>query len=146
MAVIYPDASMPIAQMSIRADLDPQAHLDAGRALRPLRDEGVLIIASGVPSFHNFHPGVSPAEPAAAFDAWLTNVVVNRTGAERSRDLMGWEQAPHARTCHSREDHLIPLFVAVGAAEDEPGFRQYHQDDAFDRMAQSGYRFGPAVA
>jgi aromatic ring-opening dioxygenase catalytic subunit (LigB family) len=146
LAVMYPDADVPVVQMSLRADLDPQAHYDAGRALRPLRERNVLIVASGVPTFHNFNPSEPPSAPAAAFDSWLTEAVVDHTGNDRLERLLGWEDAPAARICHGREEHLIPLFVAAGAAEDDQGFRQYHQDDAFNLMTQSGYRFGPVAA
>jgi aromatic ring-opening dioxygenase catalytic subunit (LigB family) len=142
LAVMYPEADVPIVQMSLRADLDLMAHVEAGRALAPLRDREVLIVASGVPTFHNFNPDRPPAEPAAAFDEWLTSSVVDLAGQDRTDRLLGWEQAPFARVCHGREEHLVPLFVAAGAAEEEPGFRQYHQEDLFDSMAQSGYRFG----
>ncbi|MFV0257381.1 MAG: DODA-type extradiol aromatic ring-opening family dioxygenase [Acidimicrobiales bacterium] len=144
--VTYPDADVPIVQLSIRADFDPAAHLAAGRALAPIRDENVLIVASGLPSYHNlsrFGPGA--AEPSRQFDQWLTETLVDHTGAERDRRLEAWADAPSARLSHPREDHLIPGLVAVGAADDEPGFVQYHEAAFMGGVTSSSYRFGTAV-
>ena len=142
--VMYPDAQVPIVQLSLRADYDPAAHLAAGRALAPLRDEGVLIVGSGL-SFHNlgeFTP--RGAQASAEFDRWLTPTLCELPTEERTDRLIGWDAAPAARICHPREDHLIPLMVAVGAAESEQGVRTYHQDDFFGGLTASSYRFGVA--
>lgn len=113
--VMDPEAAIPIVAMSLRRDLDPAHHLEVGRALAPLRDEGVLIVGSGS-SFHNFaHFGSPLAEP---FDEWL-NDVVDRPAPERERSLAQWTEAPHARIAHGREEHLLPLMVAAGAAGDD---------------------------
>lgn len=114
--VMYPDADVPVVAMSVRRDLDPQAHLELGAALRPLRDEGVLILGSGS-SFHNFGAFGSPR--AIEFDDWLNRVVV-LPDPERRAALVDWQAAPAARIAHAREEHLIPLMVAAGAADDEP--------------------------
>ena len=146
--VMYPEANVPVLQLSLRAGLNPQEHLAAGRALAPLRDEGVLIVGSGVPSYHDLSAMFSckAADPSREFDAWLTGVCVHASGAERTRLLEQWEKAPSARAAHPREEHLIPLLVALGAAEDEAGFRQYHCDHALSgHVTESGYRFGAAV-
>lgn len=114
--VMYPDADVPVVAMSLRQDLDPAFHLELGAALAPLRDEGVLLVGSGS-SFHNFaHFGSPLAEP---FDDWL-NDVVTRPDAERRASLANWTEAPHARIAHGREEHLLPLMVAAGAADDVP--------------------------
>jgi aromatic ring-opening dioxygenase catalytic subunit (LigB family) len=114
--VMFPDADVPILAMSLEQDLDPADHLAIGRALAPLRDEGVLIVGSGS-SFHNFaHFGSPLAEP---FDEWL-NDVVTAPADERARALVEWEEAPHARVAHGREEHLLPLMVAAGAGDDRP--------------------------
>lgn len=114
--VMDPDAEIPIVAMSVRADLDPEAHLELGRALAPLRDEGVLIVGSGS-SFHHFANFGSPK--AAPFDEWLNDTVV-APADERWSALVDWESAPYARHAHGREEHLIPLMVAAGAADDVP--------------------------
>jgi aromatic ring-opening dioxygenase catalytic subunit (LigB family) len=133
-----PDADIPVVQLSLRGDLDPAAHLAAGRALAPLRDEGVLIVGSGM-SWHNMR-GFSPAFTAKsqAFDAWLGQAMADP--AHRDEAIRHWDQGPYAREAHPREEHLAPLFVAAGAAEGELG-RVVFRDMAMD-VALSGYEFG----
>jgi aromatic ring-opening dioxygenase catalytic subunit (LigB family) len=139
--VMYPDADIPVVQLSIHRSYEPAMHLDAGRALAPLRDEGILIVGSGLPSFHNMSSmGSDGVEPSRVFDAWLTETMVELSGAERSRRLIDWATAPGARLAHPREDHFIPLLVAVGAAESDLGVRHYHEDSMFGQIASSGYR------
>jgi aromatic ring-opening dioxygenase catalytic subunit (LigB family) len=144
LAVTHPQADIPVFQVSLRSDYDPAAHLRLGRALAPLRDEGVLIVGSGS-SYHNlrrfFGPRV-PREDAARFDTWLRETLVESTPAERSQLLLQWERAPAAREAHPREEHLIPLHVVVGAAAEEPGRIVYEQDDFLGTIALSSYRFG----
>lgn len=141
--VSYPEADVPMLQLSLRHGLDPAAHLAAGRALRPLRDEGVLIIGSGYPSYHNLSAmGPPAAEPSKQFDRWRTEALVDNHGPARSSLLERWEDAPSARLSHRREEHLLPVMVAVGAAEDDPGFRQYHEERAMGWVTSSGFRFG----
>jgi aromatic ring-opening dioxygenase catalytic subunit (LigB family) len=143
---IYPEADMPVVQLSIRHDLDPLAHMEAGRALAPLRSEGVLIIGSGL-SFHNLRQfGPGGRLPSQQFDAWLHHVLLELTPAERKLALPHWSEAPYARMAHPREDHLVPLMVAFGAAEDEPAACVYHEDDFFGNLAVSSFRFGEAAA
>lgn len=115
--VAFPAADIPVVQMSLHASLDPAQHVAAGRALAPLRDEGVLVIGSGM-SFHNMRAYGDPrAEaPSRAFDEWL----VRAAGLpldQRAEALAHWSEAPFARFAHPREEHLLPLMVAAGAAE-----------------------------
>jgi aromatic ring-opening dioxygenase catalytic subunit (LigB family) len=146
MAAIYPEADVPVLQLSIRSDYDVEAHLAAGRALAPLRDEGVLIVASGL-SYHNLRRfGAAGQHPSHEFDAWLTRVVCESTSEERNKNLRDWTEAPSARLAHPDEDHLIPLMVAVGAAESEPGQLIYHEDSFFGGLTVSSYRFGRTTA
>lgn len=110
--LIFPEADIPIVPISIRADLDAAAHIEAGHALEKLRDEDVLIIGSGM-SFHNMRGYGNPAFGSISeqFDAWLTQ-------AARDGRLADWEQAPGARLCHppGQEEHLLPMMIAAGAA------------------------------
>ncbi len=76
------------------------------------------------------------------FDAWLHETVVAAPPAERTPRLIDWERAPSARAAHPEEDHLIPLMVAVGAAETEAGAVVYHQKDLFGGITASSFRFG----
>jgi aromatic ring-opening dioxygenase catalytic subunit (LigB family) len=115
--VMFPEATIPVVAVSLRNGLDPQAHLELGRALAPLRDEGVFLVGSGS-SFHHFG-NFGREDYAVPFDDWLNDVVV-RPDAERWDALVHWERAPFARQAHAREEHLIPLRVAAGAADDLP--------------------------
>lgn len=142
MAVIYPNADVPVLQLSLKTGLDPQDHLALGRALAPLRDEGVLIVGSGL-SYHNLREFGPRARGASqAFDAWLQQAVVGSDPAERTRQLIDWEAAPSARRAHPREEHLLPLMVAVGAADGEAAVCTYHEDNFMGGVAASSFRFG----
>jgi aromatic ring-opening dioxygenase catalytic subunit (LigB family) len=146
LAVAYPAADIPVVQVSLRRDYDPAAHLALGRALAPLRDDGVLILGSGS-SYHNLRSFFSdgpnhPQQESAAFDAWLQQTLLLPDPAERARRLAAWEQAPFARLVHPEPDHLLPLHVAAGAAASEPATLIYHEDDFFGRLAVSSFRFG----
>jgi aromatic ring-opening dioxygenase catalytic subunit (LigB family) len=138
----YPDANIPTIQLSLNGSLDPATHIAIGRALAPLRDEGVLIIGSGM-SFHNLRAifGRDPKSAAMsdAFDAWLGETV---TGDAASRDarLTEWTKAPAARACHPREEHLLPLMVIAGAAGADRGTVSHSAP--FMGTQISGYRFG----
>jgi aromatic ring-opening dioxygenase catalytic subunit (LigB family) len=145
MAPMYPEADMPVVQLSLKAGLDPQEHIDAGRLLAPLRDEGVLIVGSGL-SYHNLRMfNAAASTPSRQFDGWLHETLVDSAPGERHRRLLEWSTAPAARIAHPREDHLLPLMVAVGAACDEPGVRVYHEEDFFGGIAVSSFRFGSAA-
>jgi aromatic ring-opening dioxygenase catalytic subunit (LigB family) len=142
LAAIYPDADVPVLQLSVKAGSHVDDHLAAGAALAQLRDKGVLILASGL-SYHNLRSfGPAGREHSHAFDSWLTKTLTSAPGEQRNRLLRMWTTAPSARQAHPDEDHLIPLMVAVGAAQDEPGRRVYHEDAFFGALAVSNYRFG----
>ncbi|MBI2719066.1 MAG: dioxygenase [Rhizobiales bacterium] len=141
MAIMYPEADMPLYQVSLRTGYDPEAHLALGRALAPLRDEGVLIVGSGL-SYHNLRLlGPAAKEPSAAFDAWLDEAM-RSDPARRTAQLIAWEKAPAARISHPEEDHLVPLMAAVGAAEQEKATRIYHDEGVYGGVTASSYRFG----
>jgi aromatic ring-opening dioxygenase catalytic subunit (LigB family) len=117
----YPDADVPTVQLSLRRGLDPATHLAIGRALAPLRDEGVFILGSGM-TFHNMRAFGDPrALPISEeFDAWLRETAVLPED-ERNRRLTAWSSAPSARFAHPREEHLLPLMVIAGAAGADRG-------------------------
>ena len=138
--LVLPDADVPVVEISLRADLDPAVHLRAGAALAPLRDEGVMVVGTGM-SFHNmrmFGPGA--AEPSKTFDVWLTEAVTAPSAAARNQALTAWEHAPAARASHPREEHLLPLMVAAGAAGDDLGVKVF--EDQVLGATVSGFRFG----
>jgi len=144
MKPLYPGEDIPVVQLSLDAGYDPALHLAVGRALAPLRDERVLIVGSGL-SYHNLQKlGTSGYEPSRRFDDWLQQTLVHASPDMRVERLIEWERAPSARAAHPHEDHLIPLMVVVGAAEDEPGTVTYHQSDFFGGVTESSFRFGSA--
>lgn len=141
--LVYPDADVPMVQMSLNRNLDAATHLSLGRALAPLRDEGVLIVGSGM-SYHNLRDLYS-SDPRALraatdFDGWLNDAVTDSDSAARERKLAAWHQAPGARAAHPRPEHLIPLMVAAGAAGEDRGRRTYSEPLLGKPI--SGFQFG----
>jgi 4,5-DOPA dioxygenase extradiol len=119
--MMYPQADIPCLGLSLLLGLDPADHLALGKALRGLLDENILVIGSGF-SFHNLRafmrPGAGGPDPANdAFQDWLIQTITGPfSEAERENRLIAWEQAPNARYCHPRADHLLPLHVCQGMA------------------------------
>ncbi len=143
--VMYPQADVPMIQLSIDAGYDPALHLSLGRALSPLRDEDVLIIGSGL-SYHNLRQIYGGGAAASAqFDAWLQHALLASPTQQRAALLQNWETAASARLAHPREDHLIPLMVAVGAAEHDKASCIYHESQAFAGITASSFRFDAAA-
>ena len=138
--VTYPEADVPAIQLSLMRGLDPARHLAMGRALAPLRERGVFIIGSGM-TFHNLRAFGDPRalEFAEQFDAWLRGVM-SREPADRERGLIAWAQAPAARIAHPREEHLIPLMVATGAAGNDPATLAFNGTFGGSRL--SAFHFG----
>jgi aromatic ring-opening dioxygenase catalytic subunit (LigB family) len=138
--LIDPEATIPVVPLSLKADLDPAEHLAAGRALAPLRDEGILVVGSGM-SYHNMRAFRTPSatRPSAVFDQWLTGAV-EAEPPTREASLRDWAEAPAGRLSHPREEHLLPLMVAAGAGEDSPGAKVFGDNVMMADI--SGYRFG----
>jgi aromatic ring-opening dioxygenase catalytic subunit (LigB family) len=138
--VAFPEAPFPTVQLSLRAGLDPAEHLAIGRALAPLREEGVLIVGSGM-SYHNMRGFMTNKALADStrFDAWLGHTVAEEAAA-RDADLAGWAKAPSARESHPREEHLLPLMVVAGAAGADRG-RQVFRDEVMGSVV-SAVQFG----
>ncbi|MGP4734306.1 MULTISPECIES: DODA-type extradiol aromatic ring-opening family dioxygenase [unclassified Psychrobacter] len=141
--LMFPEADIPVVQLSLRHDLDPQAHLAAGQALALLRTEGVLIVGSGM-SFHNMrgYGDTSFTEPSEHFDEWLTNTVESADSDKRLTALANWKNAPHALDSHPLEaaEHLLPLMIAVGAAGRDKGQKIYSQQVLKTQL--SAFQFG----
>ncbi|MGD9950262.1 MAG: class III extradiol ring-cleavage dioxygenase [Desulfobulbus sp.] len=121
--LMYPQADIPCIQLSLLSGLSALAHLDLGKALAPLRGEPLLIIGSGF-SFHNmpaFFAASSDGHDirAEAFNRWLIDTCTSEVykPEERTQRLAQWHLAPHARYCHPREEHLLPLHVCYGMAQ-----------------------------
>ena len=138
--VSWPNADIPTIQLSLKSNYDPTEHLAIGAALAPLRDEGVLILGSGM-SFHNFRSmrtgtALRDSQP---FDAWLREAAT-AAPQERARRLTAWAAAPGGRLAHPQEDHLLPLMVVAGAAGDDVGRVTFN--DAFGGARLSAFQFG----
>ena len=117
--VMYPEANIPVVAMSLQDDLDPGLHCQLGRALSSLRDEGVLILGSGM-SYHNLRDFAGQAPASYAFHDWLDQAL-SGNWASRTDQLSHWRVAPGGVASHPREEHLLPLMVASGAGTDAPG-------------------------
>ena len=141
--VAFPDAEVPLLQLSLLQSLDAAAHIELGRALAPLRDEGVLIVGSGM-SYHNMRGyGDARSTPvAAAFDHWLGETVA-LPAPERNARLAAWDTAagPAGRLSHPprAEEHLLPLHVVAGAAGEGRGAKVF--TDRVMAVDISAFRF-----
>jgi aromatic ring-opening dioxygenase catalytic subunit (LigB family) len=136
--VALPEARIPVVELSLDASLDAAMHLAAGRALASLRNEGVLILGTGM-SFHNLRALGDPRAlpPSMQFDNWLNDSVTAPASA-RALALTHWHEAPAARICHPRHEHLLPLMVAAGASH-AAGQRVYNEQVLGSMI--SGFRF-----
>ena len=139
--LMYPDADIPVVQVSLLRSLDPASHIKMGEALTSLRAEGVLIVGSGM-SFHNmqgfFTQDTDTRERSRRFDDWLTQVLLYSPYSEQQQNLIAWQQAPEARFCHPREEHLLPLHVCLGAAGPH-AHAQKNYGDVFFNSVISGF-------
>jgi aromatic ring-opening dioxygenase catalytic subunit (LigB family) len=136
--VALPEARIPVVELSLDASLDAALHLAAGRALAALRSEGVLILGTGM-SCHNLRALGDPRllQPSMQFDAWL-NTAATAPASIRAQALTSWHEAPQARLCHPRHEHLLPLMVAAGAAQGA-GQRIYNENVVSSMI--SAFRF-----
>ena len=144
--VAFPDADVPVLQVSLLGSLDAQAHIGYGQALAPLRDEGVLILGSGSAT-HNladFRGGRTLNEPPRGyvkpFDDWLVQTV--EAGDEKG--LAGYERAPEGRRNHPTPEHFLPIFVPFGAAlaaGDGKG-RALHRSYTYGVLAMTAFAWG----
>jgi len=139
--VMLPAADIPVVQVSLHSSLDPALHLQMGHALKSLRDENILILGSGM-SFHNMqilNQGVDSQSHSTHFNQWLDHVN-SAAPDEREALLKQWQSAPSGIPCHPREEHLLPLMVAAGAAGDDLGQNIF--TDQVMGATVSAYQFG----
>jgi aromatic ring-opening dioxygenase catalytic subunit (LigB family) len=113
--LMYPKADIPIIQLSLSNSLSPLLHIQMGEALRKLKEEGVLIVGSGL-SFHNMRAYGSPSIQGEKFDKWLQETLQSGDYESTKKKLVEWDKAPEARYAHPREEHLLPLHVCFGAS------------------------------
>jgi 4,5-DOPA dioxygenase extradiol len=121
--IMYPEANIPCVQLSLVNTLDPSYHIAIGRALKGLSQQNVLVIGSGF-SFHNMKAFFAPDSEESSqlnhsFEEWLGKVCCSHEYREKERSemLIRWYEAPGARFCHPREEHLLPLHVCYGVAQ-----------------------------
>lgn len=121
--IMYPDANIPCVQLSLLKSLDAEKHIQMGNALSSLKNENILVLGSGF-SFHNLRAMMTTTpdqrdEENETFEQWLVDTCTNPAISEeqRANRLIQWEQAPSARYCHPREEHLLPLHVCYGMGQ-----------------------------
>lgn len=139
----WPEADIPIFQLSVQSDLGPAHHIALGRKLAPLREEGVLVMGSGSAT-HNLRAlvrtGTNPEpEPwARAFDDWLAETL--ETGDEAA--LADYRtRAPYARENHPTDEHFLPVHVAYGAAGVGARGRPLHRSFTLGNLSMASYAF-----
>jgi 4,5-DOPA dioxygenase extradiol len=147
--LMYPEHDIPVTQLAVCPNHDAAYHWRLGRALAPLREEGVLILGSGSMT-HNLgdvrglHRGgsVPPLDYAGDFSAWMAAAIE----AGDTEALLAWrERAPHAQRAHPSEEHLLPLHVCAGAAGEDWHGRRLHHEILLGAIAMDAYRFEPAL-
>jgi aromatic ring-opening dioxygenase catalytic subunit (LigB family) len=121
--LMYPAADIPCIQISLSSSLDAAVHVNIGKALAALKKENLLVLGSGF-SFHNIQVMMSKTgskiDPRnQSFEDWLVETCSEKSlsEAEREQRLVNWQEAPYARYCHPREEHLLPLQVCYGMAQ-----------------------------
>ncbi len=139
----WPEADIPIFQLSVQPNLSPAHHIALGRKLASLREEGVLVMGSGS-AIHNLRAlvrGPDDAEPepwAQAFDDWLADTV--EKGDEEA--LAGYRtRAPYAQEAHPTDEHFMPLHVAYGAAGKGAKGRALHRSFTMGNLSMASYAF-----
>lgn len=138
---MYPDADVPVAQLSVQPQRDALWHVRLGQALRALKDEGVLVLATGG-AVHNLREMARDGGPTPAwaknFDLWLADTLAK--GDESS--FLDWETAaPEARRAQPTPEHFLPIFVAYGAAGDHPKATRLNQGFTLGSMSMAAYQF-----
>ncbi len=139
LSVIYPQADIPVTQLSLIHNGSPITHFELGRALAPLRQEGVLIIATGSIT-HNFgwldwsKAAPAPMLKAQKFSDWVAEQLSKRNIPA----LLAYRSAPYGAEAHPTEEHFLPLFVALGAAGGATP-AHYHPNFAYGGLAMDAY-------
>lgn len=137
LSLMFPDADVPVAQLSIQPNQGPAHHLALGRALTPLRDRGVLLLASG--SFTHDVRGALSREHDAGTPAWVSDFAdwMHQRIADHDLDaLLDYRRrAPHAVENHPTEEHLLPLFAALGALSEDERPTALHRSHTYGVLA-----------
>lgn len=141
LSLMYPEADIQVTQLSVQPSAGAAAHFRVGRALAPLRREGVLLLASGgaVHNLSGLGAGRHAPAWAAQFDEWLERKIE----AGDYEELLEYRRlAPHAAQAHPTEEHLLPLFVAMGAGVEKPRGRSLHRGWTHGSLSMNAYLFG----
>jgi len=148
--LMFPKAEVPIISVSLLANQDAAQHIAVGEALRPLRDQGVLIVGSGA-SFHNFKYFFASGEVrnkgvmhSRDFDSYLRKAAAGDSSyATRKEALARWERAPGALEAHPRggAEHLMPLFVIFGAGGEDAKVKTSPEEQSTSGLAVSAFEF-----
>jgi 4,5-DOPA dioxygenase extradiol len=142
--LLYPEADVPVVQMSVQPHMGPAHHVAVGRALASLRDESFLVIGSGslTHNLHEFYSSELPGDaPALDWVAVFTDWVHARIEAGAIDDLVNYRTlAPHAADNHPTEEHLLPLFMALGAGGGRG--RRIHSSTRSGVISMDTYVFG----
>ncbi|MGF7207653.1 4,5-DOPA dioxygenase extradiol [Skermanella aerolata] len=143
LSLMYPEADIPVTQLSILRDGGPAAHLALGEAIRPLRDEGVLVLASGSAThnlyeFRGFDYDSAPPGWVSEFGDWVAGAI---SGAKTAELLDYRRLAPSAERNHPTEEHLLPLFTALGAASPGTAGTRVHSSHTYGVLAMDVYAF-----
>jgi len=146
MRFLYPEADVPVFQLSLPASLGAQQAYALGQALRPLRDEGVMVVGSGSMT-HNLyefrmHDDGQEAEYAREFAAWVRQAVEARDDQRLQETL---RIAPHAQRAHPTAEHFLPLLVAAGAASDEHDVKTLEGGITYGVLSMDSYLYGAAA-
>jgi aromatic ring-opening dioxygenase catalytic subunit (LigB family) len=139
MCLMFPEGQVPIVTLSIKKNFDPAEHIRLGEALVPLREEGILIVGSGL-TYHNLKVFNDQGHVSSReFEDFCAKASASEK-AKRAELLKNWRKALCAQSAHPREDHLVPLFVCAGAAGSDTGERLF--TDTVDGIVMGSYRFG----
>ena len=148
LSLVYPQADVPVVQLSVQTSAGPECHYRLGRLLAPLRAEGVLIVGSGsfthdLSSFREYRDALHAPAPSwvDAFAEWISDAI----DQGRVDDLLAYRaKGPYAARNHPTEEHLLPLFVAMGAGE--AGTPEHlHASTTHGVLRMDAYAFGGAA-
>jgi 4,5-DOPA dioxygenase extradiol len=147
LSAMFPQGNIPVTQLSLIRNGDASAHFEIGKALASLREEGILILASGAIT-HNFawldwHAGRSstPFPKAKVFAEWVAEKVAVQDAAA----LLNYRLAPHGAESHPTEEHFLPLLVALGAADGDAALR-YRPPFAYGGLSMDAYLWRDAAS
>ncbi|KAH7297397.1 hypothetical protein KP509_26G067800 [Ceratopteris richardii] len=142
--LMYPDADIPVIQLSVQPHKGGLHHYKMGKALSSLQDEGVLIMASGSATHNLRYISSSSETPSwfSEFDDWLNDALCNG----RFEEVIEFEKyAPNAKKVHPSPEHFYPLLVALGAAGKNAKAQRIHASWAHSALSMACFSFKPTL-